>query len=197
MITNPGNNGPNLREPILGLCRERRQIGGLNDLPWDDMCILTALLGPGGPLWERLLPLGHEWDYISDAQKDPGIFGCVAHYGGRRAEAELILAQRRRVLPAPGQAERDGLLGDDDRTDQRCARWIRGPWGRPQSQAPMVFNDHRSLPLPFCFTWPVPVTQGGGDTRAVLRTSGSAGGPPRAGSPQPSSSTWMGNSLAA
>jgi hypothetical protein len=49
--------------------------GQLSDLPWDDMSILSMLLTQGGPLWERLLILGHEWNFISDANKDPGVFG--------------------------------------------------------------------------------------------------------------------------
>ena len=127
MITNPGDDGQ-IYDRFWAFAVNAARFGHLNDLPWDDMCILTALLGQGGPLWERLLPLGHEWDYISDAQKDPGIFGCVAHYGGRRAKA-FILAQRRRVLPAPGHGRRNGLLGDDDRTDQRCAQVDPRPVG--------------------------------------------------------------------
>ena len=60
--------------------------GLLKDLPYDDMALLTVLMSQGASLWERFLPLGHHWNFITDAQKDPGLYAIGTHYGGRRAK---------------------------------------------------------------------------------------------------------------
>jgi hypothetical protein len=132
--------------------------GGIADLPDDDMAIFAAVLGYGGPLWHRALALGHDWNYISDTEKDPGVFGRVAHYGGRRAK-EHLLTEAVRMFP-PRNIDR------------------RMPWGSFFRQADVgtkaptrgVFdflpldgqqNPMALLPLPLCLTWAVPegVTQ--------------------------------------
>jgi hypothetical protein len=62
----------------------------LDLLPFDDMALLTALVTQGGRLWERWLPLGHEWNCMSAAGQDHGVFAIGAHYGGFRAKARVL-----------------------------------------------------------------------------------------------------------
>lgn len=64
--------------------------GKLESIPYDDMAVLTAILSQGGPLWDRWLPLGHQWNFITDRQKDPGLYGIGAHFGGHRAKRLLL-----------------------------------------------------------------------------------------------------------
>jgi hypothetical protein len=133
--------------------------GHLTDLPFDDMCLVTALLGQGGPLWERLLPLGHEWNYITDAHKDPGIFGCAAHYGGHRAKS-FILGQWNSLFPAANTSESWGTVAvgtDDTRTVVRGSWQCQGPGGLPLS-----------VPVPFALSWLIPPDVCSFDFSAVL-----------------------------
>jgi hypothetical protein len=71
----------------------------LNLLPFDDMALLTALLTQGGKLWKRWLPLGYEWNYITAADQDPGVFAVGAHYGGFRAKALVLDSSNRFTVP--------------------------------------------------------------------------------------------------
>jgi hypothetical protein len=176
LISNPDDDG-GIYDRFWALAVDVARSGHLTGLPWDDMCLLTALLGQGGPLWERLLPLGHEWDYISDAQKDPGIFGCAAHYGGRRAKA-FILAQRQRMLPAPGPGDPADCWGTVAAPGNGASEYIRGPWRPPGSAGSRCDRRPRSVPLPFCLTWRVPVTPKGRGASVVIRVSGSVDSPP-------------------
>jgi len=119
--------------------------GQLSHLPWDDMGILSILLAQGGPLWERLLILGHEWNFITDANKDPGVFGCAAHYGGRRAQA-LLLAHCDVLFPPEASQE-------------ECDWWGRVGGARPAA-LPVSGNCSSqgtgSFALPCSITWNVP-----------------------------------------
>lgn len=81
------------------------EAGRLDTVPSDDMGVVSSLLGQRGPLWERSLALGHEWNYISGALKDPGVFGCVAHFGGRRAK-KYLLAQSGTLFPPDADISR-------------------------------------------------------------------------------------------
>ena len=65
------------------------QAGVVRELPYDDMTLLTMLMSQGSVLWERFLPLGHHWNFITDSRKDPGLYAIGAHFGGRRAKALL------------------------------------------------------------------------------------------------------------
>lgn len=141
VFTNPDDDG-GLYDLFWDFAERAAAMGVLPDLPSDDMCILTALLGQGGPLWERLLLLGHEWNYITDALKDPGVFGCAAHYGGHRAKAFL-------------RAQADRLFGTHD------SRPSSSPWGTAgagSSRAPWPSEDARTVEVcaPFALTWTVP-----------------------------------------
>lgn len=121
--------------------------GLLDDLPWDDMCLITALLGQGGPLWERLLTLAPEWNFITDTRKEPGVLACATHYGGRTAQAHL-LAQRGRLFPKPPEVAAGG--GAWGTVASPLAAPTRAPWhGRARSE-PLA------VPIPFALTWAVP-----------------------------------------
>jgi hypothetical protein len=138
LFTNPADDGE-LYEHFWEYASTIAKGGHLLHVPSDDMCLLATLLGQAGPCWERLLMLGHEWNYITDAEKDPGIFGCAAHYGGRKAKALVLESAPRLFPPAAGE---DGPWG--------TVQQERGPW-----------NDRDGtgawrVPLPFCLTWRVP-----------------------------------------
>lgn len=157
IFTNPGNDG-GLYDLCWGFAVAAAKSGYLAELPSDDMCIVTAMLGQGGPLWERLLPLGHEWNYVTDAVKDPGVFGCVAHYGGHRAKA-LLLARTGELFP-PGAD--DGAPWGTVTTPSSAgeAAVFRGPWQRrslkPSWPARDAVGAPIAVPLPFALSWPVP-----------------------------------------
>lgn len=143
LFTNPGNDG-GLYDLFWDMAIQSARAGLLDSLPWDDMSILATLLGQGGPLWERLLPLPHDWNFITDSRKEPGVFGRVAHYGGHLAK-RFILADN--ASPEPS----------DDRSLQ--------PWGTAtlHGSSPDCGASRQPLrlPLPFCLSWPVP--DGAGD----------------------------------
>jgi hypothetical protein len=138
LFTNPRDDG-GIYDLFWDTAIETAREGLLDSLPWDDMSILATLLGHNGPLWERLLPLPHDWDFITDSRKEPGVFGRVAHYGGHLAK-RFILADN-----APLEAAGDGSLL---------------PWGTVPLHGSSVGYDtpgHQlTLPLPFCLSWPVP-----------------------------------------
>ena len=127
--------------------------GRLAELPNDDMAIFAALLGFGGPLWHRALALGHDWNYVSDELKDPGVFGRVAHYGGRRAKDHLLMSAARMFpLHDAGRAVPWGSLFRQ--ADAGNGRAVRGLFGS------LPLDGRRPvtplLPLPLCLTWLVP-----------------------------------------
>lgn len=62
----------------------------LDLLPFDDMTLLTLLLTKGGKFWNRWLPISPEWNYITAAGQDPGVFGVGAHYGGYNAKKFIL-----------------------------------------------------------------------------------------------------------
>lgn len=151
LFTNPADDG-GIYDRFWSFATDVASAGHLAKLPWDDMCILTTLLSQRGPLWERLLPLSHDWDYISDARKDPGLFGCAAHYGGHRAK-DLLISRSEQILPAsrdprgcwgtvavPGNAAGAHFIS-------RSAQ--ESPGGGGSGGPPRVL-------LPFCLSWPVP-----------------------------------------
>ncbi len=130
LFANPADDG-GLYERFWKLAVDAARAGRLAALPWDDMCLLTALLGHGAPLWERLLTLAPEWNYIADARKDPGALGCVAHCGGRTAQAEAL-------------RQRDRLLSETQ-------AW--GTSGTPPLRGP---QEPGAVHTPFALTWPAP-----------------------------------------
>lgn len=160
LFANPANDGQ-VYDHFWQLATDTAKAGHLAHLPFDDMCILTSVLGHHGPLWGRLLPLGHEWNYITDAQKDPGVFGIVAHYGGHKAKA-LLLSQRHRMFPLARTALDTyawGSVCSAEVTDRLILG--RGPWpfpsmgsasqpGHPTMPSPLA------VPTPFSLTWRVP-----------------------------------------
>lgn len=153
LITNPAADGgfyPLFWQSAVTAARS----GGLEPLEWDDMCIVTALLGEGGPLWERLLILGHEWNYITDARKDPGIFGRAAHYGGRRAQSLLLARQELLLSTPPGNGLPDwwGTVVGREGTEEPAP--IRGPWRRRATTGQPAGDGlpPLSVPLPFALS---------------------------------------------
>jgi hypothetical protein len=158
LFTNPTDDG-RFYERFWELAVGAARSGYLAALPWDDMCLITALLGQGGPLWERLLTLGHEWNYISDTRKDPGIFGCVAHYGGRRAQA-FMLTQGKNLFPSDMEGDTSNAWGTIT-APSAASGLIRGSWGRRVLPRLKVGSEpaRRSwtVALPFALTWSVPI----------------------------------------
>ncbi|MFJ8073876.1 hypothetical protein ACIQ7Q_08065 [Streptomyces sp. NPDC096176] len=132
----------------------------LTELPWDDMCVVSALLGEGGPCWERLLPLGHEWNYITDAVKDPGVFGCAAHYGGHRAKA-MVLDDSVRLLPPGVSQEHLYPWGSTSDTADGARSLLRGTAALSKSSPAAPAASYGTLALPLCLTWLVPAESHG------------------------------------
>jgi len=153
LFTNPANDG-GFYDLFWQLSVDAAREGVIADLPFDDMCVVTAILGNGGPLWERLLPLGHEWNYITDAVKDPGVFGCAAHYGGHRAKA-FVLDQREHMFPATStDSIAWGSVSSLDATT--TAAPIRGPWPQLAQVPGSTAAKGLPTPLPFSLSWLVP-----------------------------------------
>ncbi|MFD7707538.1 hypothetical protein [Streptomyces sp. NPDC059786] len=159
IFSNPRDDGGFYQE-FWKLAVDAANAGCLTDLPWDDMCVVSALLGQGGSLWERLLPLGQEWNYITDTVKDPGIFGCAAHYGGHRAKA-FVLGQADRLFPRQETDRAECPWGTATTIDPETghARLTRGLW---QIQDPLDERGNLGLPrdsltvgLPFSLTWAI------------------------------------------
>lgn len=88
VFSNPLNDGGMYRS-LWKMAEAVAEAGLLKDLPYDDMSLFTVLMSQGGALWERFLPLGHHWNFITDSGKDPGLYAIGAHFGGRRAKAFL------------------------------------------------------------------------------------------------------------
>jgi hypothetical protein len=164
LFTNPADDG-DFYDLFWSVAAEAARAGHLPSLPWDDMGIATSLLTQGGSLWERLLILGHDWNYITDATKDAGVFGRAAHYGGRRAQA-LLLEHYDPVI-RPEQAANDwwGRVG------------LRGisklPFIAGSSKQLLAALDHSPdcgssdgiipLTLPCVLSWNVPINADGLD----------------------------------
>jgi hypothetical protein len=118
-------------------------------LPFDDMTLLTLLLTRGGRLWERWLPLGHEWNYITAADKEPGAFAVGAHYGGFRAKA-LVLEESIRFTTSDSPVDAWGSTLSEI-VDGRCS-FSRGViCGAPEG----LYVRHRVV-SPFALSWRVP-----------------------------------------
>lgn len=131
LFTNPADDG-GVYERFWELAVSAARAGRLPTMVWDDMCLLTALLGHGGPLWERLLTLSPECSYVvANGRPDPGALVCVAHHAGRRAQADML-------------RHSDRLPGDTP------------PWGtsgKPSRYTPL---DAGAVNIPFALSWPVP-----------------------------------------
>jgi hypothetical protein len=129
----------------------------LDRLPSDDMFVVSALLGQGGLLWDRLLTLGNDWNYITDSTKDPGIFGRVAHYGGRRAKTMILKEYEHPYSPAQ-LTDTAGCWGTV--TDADTSRLQRGAWPthvNPMLRAPIRVGHRRVVAsAPLCLSWLTP-----------------------------------------
>lgn len=134
LFTNPDDDG-GIYDLFWDMAIETARAGLLDSLPWDDMSLLATMLGHGGALWERFLPLPQDWNFITDSRKGPGVFGRLAHYGGHLAK-RFILA--------------DNIPGADG-----ARAWGTVPLHTPGGNhgAP---GQPLELPLPFCVSWPVP-----------------------------------------
>jgi hypothetical protein len=102
LFRNPADDGGLLERMWDLVCADARA-GMLPAVPWDDMAFLTMLLGHGGPLWGRLLPLGHEWNFISHEGYDPGVLGYVAHYGGAAEQKQFMIDRFSELFPSVAQ----------------------------------------------------------------------------------------------
>jgi len=153
IFSNPAGDGGFYDLVWAAACRAA-EAGGLATLPDDDMALVSAVLGYGSDLWCRALPLGHDWNYITDAVKDPGIFGRVAHYGGRRAKTHL-LSRTAPLLPRSG-GRPEQPWGTVHRTaggPHDAIGPARGLFDGPLIDEPV---PPTSLLLPLCLTWAVP-----------------------------------------
>jgi hypothetical protein len=157
VFSNPLDDG-GLYDRFWKLAVDAASAGHLPDLPYDDMCLLAALLGQGGPLWERLLPLGHEWNYITDGEKDPGVFGCAAHYGGHRAKALLLQQSEANRMSSFG-SEKAECWGSLSSGDVEIKTLTRGTWPfHPAREGFEAWANTSPTPvsLPFALSWPAP-----------------------------------------
>ncbi len=171
LFTNPADDG-GFYDRFWEFAVRAARSGDLPELPWDDMCVVSTLLGEGGPLWERLLPLGYEWNYITDVRKDPGIFGCAAHYGGPKAKT-LILSQVERLFSSGADARVATSWGTVSIGSAAAdAALMRGAWPRPEDlDYACRAEDAQGLPpvsVPFCLSWAVPRWASRVDVRASL-----------------------------
>jgi hypothetical protein len=167
VFTNPADDGDVFAQ-FWQLALATARTGHIDRLPFDDMCLLTALLGQGGPLWERLLPLGHEWNYITSETQDPGIFGCAAHYGGHRAKS-FLLAHQHDFSPQDDETcwgsitdHQAAPLQADVQALRLWRSWSNGP---AQSEA---------VPIPFALSWNIPYGADRFEFQARTSTGGSA-----------------------
>jgi hypothetical protein len=176
LFSNPADDD-GLYERFWKLAVDGARAGVLPSFPWDDMHAVSQLLGHGGPLWERLLLLPPGWNFITDARNDPGVFACVAHHGGRRAQA-MLLAQSERLFP-PGEGP-SAAWGTVMVSDGNASAVLRGPWNRrvPTSKVPGNSADsgRLSVPLPCCLSWLVPNGSTRFEVTATIRPSIARGG---------------------
>jgi hypothetical protein len=133
-------------------------------LPFDDMALLTALLTQGGKFWDRWLPLGHEWNYITAADQDPGVFAVGTHYGGFRAKSLVLHESSRFTIPnnpdhAWGSTSSGFVNGE--------RRFLRGAIA---GKLEVGFVRYHLAP-PFAISWSAPL-----DTRSVTVDVRSQGG---------------------
>lgn len=84
------NNDGNFCKEFWSLAKIAANENILDLLPFDDMTLLTLLFTYGGKLWNRWLPLSPEWNFITAAGQDPGVFAIGAHYGGYHAKNYLL-----------------------------------------------------------------------------------------------------------
>jgi hypothetical protein len=162
IFTNPADDG-GIYELFWELASQAASDGYIPDLPWDDMCLITALLAQRGPLWDRLLVLGHEWNYITDARKDPGVFGCGAHFGGRKAQAALL---QQRDLLFPNDSSSSSAWGSVWTEVGRDGPAVfRGAWPKGDDARN---RDPVTAPVPFALTWQVPANTSSCVIRARL-----------------------------
>jgi hypothetical protein len=125
------------------------------------MAFLSNLLGHNGDLWGRLLPIGHEWNFISEPAQDGGVFSYVAHYGGSPKDADFITRRFSELYPSVGAAQ-------DLRLWRREPDIVRVGYGRVGLAGECGFDalsvsiggtrleKALSLHPPFCASWQVP-----------------------------------------
>lgn len=160
LFRNPENDG-GLLELLWKLASADARSGVLSWVPWDDMAFLTTLLGHGGPLWGRLLPLGHEWNFISEDGYDPGVFGYLAHYGGPSHVKDHMVKRFTQLFP-PVDALRELALWQREPDIARVGYGRVGLAGEAGYDALRVvvrgqrMSNVLSLHPPFSATWAVP-----------------------------------------
>jgi hypothetical protein len=160
MFRNPEDDGGLLRLLWESACRDARA-DGLALAPWDDMAFLSNFLGHGGDLWGRLLPLGHEWNYISDGERDGGVFSYVAHYGGSPKNVDFITRRFSQLCPSLG-GSRDLPLWRREPDVVRVGFGGVGLAGEcgydglSVTVAGKRVENALSLHPPFCASWQVP-----------------------------------------
>ncbi|GCD40890.1 hypothetical protein [Streptomyces paromomycinus] len=158
IFSNPTDDG-GLYDRLWTFATAAAEAGQLKAVPSDDMGVVSSLLGQRGPLWERFLPLGHEWNYISGALKEPGAFGCVAHFGGRRAK-KFLLTQSDVLFPPDADCRRTpwGTMRTPAHSDRPTV--VRGLWQRnwlvPDGLSPGPDTKGLEVGLPFSLSWRVP-----------------------------------------
>lgn len=154
IFSDPADDG-GLYDLVWEAACEAAVAGRLAALPDHDMALVAAVLGYGGALWHRALPLGHDWNYITDAVKDPGIFGRVAHYGGRRAKEQLLTRTEPLIQDTGAHTAMPwGTVHRPPAEGSRALGPARGLFGRPLIDDPG--RGSPPLPLPLCLTWAVP-----------------------------------------
>jgi hypothetical protein len=139
-----GTDDGNLHRRLWDLAVRAARSSVLDALPFDDMCLLTSLLSERGALWERFLPLGQEWNFITARDKEPGAFGVGAHYGGFRAK-QIILDKPSAFEPPTDPYDAWGAVGTAGEAALR--RGVLRAAGEPRG--------HR-VTTPFALSWRVP-----------------------------------------
>ena len=159
MFRNPYDDGGLLQLLWEYACRDART-NGLAHAPWDDMAFLSNLLGHSGDLWGRLLPLGHEWNFISNTERDGGVFSYVAHYGGSPKDVDFIAGRYTQLYPSV-RALQDLQLWQREPDIVRVGYGRVGLAGESGYDALSVtvtgkrIENALSLHPPFCASWRV------------------------------------------
>ena len=103
VFSNPLNDGGMYRS-LWKMAEAVAEAGLLKDLPYDDMSLFTVLMSQGGALWERFLPLGHHWNFITELRERPrALRDWCALWGAAR---QGVPAQKSSAIHGSGQRDR-------------------------------------------------------------------------------------------